>query len=89
MHGQIVPISYNVPTIAMCNHPKHAGLMRKLDVGEYTIDIGDKKFSESIIETIISIENPNCQYVNKLMECNRKMMEQTSKTFEKIKALKI
>lgn len=40
-HGQIVPLSFGVPTISLENHDKHRELMRGLDLTEYNVNISE------------------------------------------------
>ncbi|WP_313373388.1 polysaccharide pyruvyl transferase family protein [Chishuiella sp.] len=43
-HGQIIPIGFNVPVIALENHPKHRGLMEELNLLDYNVKIDTENF---------------------------------------------
>lgn len=51
-HGQIVPICFNTPVIALENHPKHRGLMQELGLLEYNVKINDDDFRLKLNNTI-------------------------------------
>jgi len=51
-HGQIVPIGLNVPVISLENHDKNIGLMRKLNLEYYNVNILEKELSVKIIEKV-------------------------------------
>lgn len=84
-HGQIIPISFNVPTIALCNHPKHKGLMNKLSLSEYIVNIDEAYFSTLALNKVLNIENNYNDIVAKLKVKNKEMESQTIKAFELIK----
>lgn len=89
-HGQIIPISYNIPTIALCNHPKHSGLMKKLGLDDY-IEYIDTNFSSSkLISKIELIENNYIHCRELLLEVNTDLERKTLTAFQKInKVLKL
>src|SRR5690606_10958587 len=51
-HGQIVPISFNTPVIALENHPKHRGLMEELGLLEYNVKVNDSNFKSHLEQLI-------------------------------------
>lgn len=84
-HGQILPIGFSVPSIALCNHPKHRGLMNNLNLDEYAIDVVDKFFVEKLSESISRIENNYEEIVKLLIEKNKMMYSSAEDAFVKIK----
>lgn len=82
-HGQIIPISFNVPTIALCNHPKHRGLMDKLNLGEYAVDVNSPSFTNKLKELINIIESDKVNIKNKLATENDIMRHSMTEFFNK------
>ena len=85
-HGQILPISFDVPVISLQNHPKHLGLMKKLGIQENNVDIQTPFFVDEVLdkinETIINKKKLKTMY----KKINDDMYETTQKAFEDIKA---
>lgn len=54
-HGQIIPLSFGVPTISLENHHKHRELMELIGLGRYNIDVRDKMLTEKAIDLINSV----------------------------------
>jgi polysaccharide pyruvyl transferase WcaK-like protein len=69
-HGQIVPIAFDTPVIALENHPKHGGLMRKLDLYDYSLAINSEQFSEQLWQKVSMLEENYDEYVRKLRSIN-------------------
>lgn len=69
-HGQIVPIAFNTPVIALENHPKHGGLMRKLGLAEYSIPVSSDNLSEELGQRLELLERTYSTYVDKLRKVN-------------------
>jgi polysaccharide pyruvyl transferase WcaK-like protein len=51
-HGQIVPIAFGTPVIALENHPKHRGLMEELDLLDYNVKVDHVDFKKELEEAI-------------------------------------
>lgn len=51
-HGQIIPLSFNVPVISLENHHKHRELMEHYGLGEFNVDITDEFFLDTLISKI-------------------------------------
>ena len=71
-HAQICPIGMNIPVISLINHPKHLGLLRKLDLDFYTANICNKNFSDRVIMLIEYLEKNRLELVEKYMQINKK-----------------
>lgn len=56
-HGQIIPIAFNTPVIALENHPKHRGLMNELGLSDFSLKIDQPEFLEKLLSTIDLLEN--------------------------------
>lgn len=80
-HGQILPISFSVPAIALCNHPKHYGLMKKLNISEYALSVNDDKFSSRLLSMIEKIENTYEEQSDCLQKQNDLMYAITEQAF--------
>lgn len=72
-HGQIIPIAFNTPIIALENHPKHSGLMRKLNFEEYNVSLKSDNISNKIISTINYLEKNKNIYIDSMKEVNKKL----------------
>lgn len=51
-HGQIVPMSFGVPTVSLENHHKHRGLMESMGVGEFNVEVGDEKLVDKTVSLV-------------------------------------
>lgn len=51
-HGQIIPLSFNVPVISLENHHKHRELMEYYGLGELNVDVTDSEFSAKLSQKI-------------------------------------
>ena len=83
-HGQILPISFGVPTIALCNHPKHKGLMEKLSLSDWVVTIDDPRFGELVIEKIEALKKENSSFQERLHLLNAKMLDNTTRFFDEL-----
>lgn len=83
-HGQILPISFDVPTIALCNHPKHKGLMDKLSLTEWAITIDDPLFDGLVIKKIEELKHGKTSFQERLHLLNVKMFEDTKRFFDEL-----
>lgn len=84
-HGQILPIGFNVPTIALSNHPKHEGLMKKLDLGQYVVSIDGPNFSKDLSRVVQMLQENHASLVQKYERINANLMRQTNDAFAEIK----
>lgn len=84
-HAQIFPISFNVPVISLENHPKHAGLMKKLDLEKYNISIKDIDLEMKLNRKISEVIDNRATIVTCYEKINSKILNQTNKSFEEIK----
>jgi len=55
-HGQIVPICFNTPVIALENHPKHRGLMEEFNLLDYNVVVADSDFQKNLASAINQLE---------------------------------
>lgn len=85
-HGQIIPLGYNVPVIALVNHPKHSGLMGKLGLKDYSVNIHEPEFQNQLQSTINKLEKDRFSYIKKLILINRDLEENARYHFEIISA---
>lgn len=83
-HGQIVPISFNTPVISLQNHPKHAGLMKKLELEEYNVNVNSVDFKNTLVATIEKIEDNLQDLRLKYENINRELDKQSKEAFKKI-----
>lgn len=84
-HGQIVPIAFNTPVIALENHPKHRGLMEELGLLEYNVKISTENFKQNLMETIDLLIN-NKESLEKEYELiNKNLLSDSDKAFKTIK----
>jgi len=51
-HGQIIPLSFGVPTISLENHHKHRELMEHIGLGQFNVSVSDPMLSEKIINLV-------------------------------------
>lgn len=83
-HGQILPISFNTPVISLQNHPKHIGLMKKLNLLEYNVNILEVDFEERLNHLIGLVEGEKELLVKKYRLINETLSHETCKAFEVI-----
>jgi len=84
-HGQIVPIAFNTPVISLENHPKHSGLMRRLDLDFYNVSLKDKTFFNTLMDKVSVLEIKRFDYIEKLKKINKQLSHDSAKAFEDIK----
>lgn len=85
-HGQILPIGFNVPVIALENHPKHRGLMEELNLLKYNVKIDDENFRKNLNITISQLELNKEQLIERYREINKKLNAESKKALEIIKS---
>lgn len=83
-HGQIIPICFNTPVIALENHPKHRGLMSELGLLDYNIQINDPRFKDMLFEKIDLVERNKNSVVRNYKEINSQLMSITDNSFKEI-----
>lgn len=86
-HGQIVPIGFNTPVIALENHPKHRGLMEKLDLLEYNVKINQDNFEQELRSKIDKLKGGYNNLVQRYKEINVNLDKNSKDAFQKIKTL--
>lgn len=87
-HGQIVPICFNTPVIALENHPKHRGLMENLDLLDFNVKINDESFQTNLFRAIEKLESQSDSLINRYRIINQELRRNTEDTFKDI-AVKI
>ncbi|SFC38828.1 Polysaccharide pyruvyl transferase family protein WcaK [Parapedobacter composti] len=83
-HGQIVPICFNTPVIALENHPKHGGLMKELNLVAYNVKVNDEDFTNTLLATISKLEAKHEQLRENYKIINQSLLEVTDDAFKKI-----
>jgi len=81
-HGQILPLSFGVPTIALENHHKHRELMELIGLGRFNIDARDPLLKEKAINLINSAISERLTIESHLKNQLEKLWEETKKTIE-------
>lgn len=84
-HGQIIPLAFNTPVIAIDNHPKHRGLMENLHLEEYVIGLSDPEFVEKLNYKIEFLEEKKTSLRNLYKKINESLDQKSHEAFEKIK----
>jgi polysaccharide pyruvyl transferase WcaK-like protein len=86
-HGQIVPIAFNTPVIALENHPKHKGLMEGLNLLEYNIKIGEPCFKQNLLDCIENLISNKEDLENSYKKINEKILTDSAQAFSSIKKI--
>lgn len=81
-HGQIVPICFNTPVIALENHPKHRGLMEELELLEYNVKISDTAFKSNLKHAIDKVRDNRRHLLSKYEEINAGLFESSANAFK-------
>lgn len=81
-HGQIVPIAYNTPVIALENHPKHRGLMEELNLLQYNVKVDDANFLSSLKKAIDTVERNKELIIEQYRKINRELSERSEQVFK-------
>jgi len=84
-HGQIIPISFNVPVIALQNHPKHVGLMRKLQIEKYNVDVNAERFQVELKAAVDALLQDRVKIINHYKQLNEKFAEQSAQAMKDIR----
>ncbi|MHA8078931.1 polysaccharide pyruvyl transferase family protein [Aquirufa antheringensis] len=85
-HGQIIPISYNVPVIALENHPKHRGLMEELNLLEYNVAINESEFKQNLLMVIEKLKLNKDKLFTLYQSINKTLASDTKAAFSIIKS---
>src|SRR5690606_29610341 len=83
-HGQILPIGFNTPVIALENHPKHRGLMQELDLLTYNLKVNQENLANHLIDCIKQVVQNKEQLVSKYRQINKQLDADTHKGFQDI-----
>ncbi len=81
-HGQIIPISFNTPVVALANHPKHTGLMENLNLSKFSISIHEDDFLEKTLYAIRQMETNKDKIKETLRRLNKKLMFESETAFK-------
>lgn len=69
-HAQIVPMALGIPVISMSSTDKNVGLVRKLGLSKYDVEVNNRRLSSNIVKLVNDIEdNPTAltdYYKNKI-----------------------
>jgi len=84
-HGQIIPISYNVPVISLENHPKHRGLMQELHLLDYNVKIDCPDLFDNLITAVNKVEANRILLKKRYQDINLKLREDSDQAFKDIK----
>lgn len=84
-HGQILPIGFNTPVIALENHPKHRGLMEELGLLDYNIKVDSENFETALRDKITILEDNRAQLIHSYKEINKKLDQDSKNAFVEIK----
>lgn len=84
-HGQIIPLGFHVPVVALSNHPKHLGLMKKLNLDKYCVSVLEEHFEKKVLDIINVIEYNRDNIRKKLEGINLLLEDQSKQAFELIK----
>ena len=93
-HAQICPIGMKVPVISIINHPKHLGILKKLNCDDMAVGVSEVDFVQKVKNQIVFVEKHHRAIVdkyNRIMEqlttdvnlyltSLRKIYQQSSKT---------
>lgn len=83
-HGQIVPICFNTPVIALENHPKHRGLMENLGLLQYNVKVDTTDFEQTLSKTIDLLENNRDAIIDKYKAINKELLMSSKNAFQEI-----
>lgn len=85
-HGQIVPICFNVPVVSLQNHPKHGGLMKKLGLSDYNIEVKDPDFEQKLQEIVSQIDSQKDTLRAEYQKINMQLSSDTEHALTQIKS---
>ncbi|AZI66634.1 polysaccharide pyruvyl transferase family protein [Kaistella daneshvariae] len=84
-HGQILPIGFNTPVIALENHPKHRGLMKELGLLEYNVKIDDEDFVKILKSKVSLLEENRNPLIEQYKQINKDLILNSEQAFTQIK----
>ena len=85
-HGQIVPIGFGTPVISLENHAKNVGLMRKLGLEAYNVDVRSAGFVPELLDAIARVERERAGLVACYRRINDDLFQRTAATLDTIRA---
>lgn len=83
-HGQILPICFNTPVIALENHPKHRGLMENLGLLKYNVKVDEENFLANLESAIGLLEENKDNIIEKYKGINERLLTDSVRAFEDI-----
>jgi len=83
-HGQILPIGFNTPVIAMENHPKHRGLMEELGLLDYNVKVDDADFLPKLKEKVELLKLSKTSLISSYKKINKDLDFSSKSAFENI-----
>ena len=86
-HGQIIPLSFNVPVISLENHHKHRELMEHYGLGEYNVDVTDSSFENNLRDKIYKLLQNDVAIRNHSVKHNDELFLDTVKKLTSIEEL--
>lgn len=84
-HGQILPIGFNTPVIALENHPKHRGLMEELNLLDYNVKVDDQDFLQNLKNKISLIKKNDENLIATYQNINTTLDAMSEGAFDRIK----
>lgn len=84
-HGQILPIGFDTPVIALENHPKHRGLMEELGLLDYNVKVDDENFLQNLKDKISLLQKNKEALITGYKEINKNLDKSSKNAFDKIK----
>ena len=84
-HGQILPIGFDTPVIALENHPKHRGLMGELGLLDYNVKVDDENFLQNLKDKISLLQKNKEALITGYKEINKNLDKSSKNAFDKIK----
>lgn len=83
-HGQILPIGFNTPVIALENHPKHRGLMEELGLLDYNVKVDDVDFLKNLKDKVNLLKQNQIELINEYQGINKQLDKTSREAFDKI-----
>ena len=84
-HGQILPIAFNTPVIALENHPKHRGLMQELGLLDYNVKVDNVDFKADLLKKLELIQSNKLELEKQYQNINQKLNLDSAAAFDQIK----
>ena len=80
-HGQIIPIAFDTPVIALENHPKHRGLMEEFGLLDYNVKVDNPNFASDLSYAITKLEKNYNSLTERYKEINKGLNADTKRAF--------